>query len=42
MFKKIIQWFRNHIDYRIIRTDLVKGKDGKWHTKHIKRYYIKK
>lgn len=41
MFNKIIQWFRNHIDYRIIRTDLVMGKDGKWHTKHIKRYYIK-
>lgn len=42
MFKKIKQWFKNHIDYRIIRTDLVKCNDGTYRTKHIKRYYIKK
>ena len=41
MWKKIKQWFRNHIDYRIVGEYLDNDGNGRYTRKFIRKYYFK-
>lgn len=42
MLRKLKEWLKRHIDYRIVGEYYSQGKDGHYYKKYMKKYYFKK